>query len=55
MRLNIDPLDETLLKRLTHEATLASAFRSAQDTMSIDLAQGNSKEQVTVDKGLDST
>ncbi len=53
MTLTIDSLDDTLLKRPTRETGTSASFESAKDTMSIDLVQGNSKEQVTIGKGLD--
>jgi hypothetical protein len=52
MQLVVDPLDDTLLKRLTRDSA-ATAFESAKDTMSIDLIPGNSKEQVTIGQELD--
>jgi hypothetical protein len=53
MQLAVDPLDDTLLKRPTRDSS-SFAFESAKDTMSIDLILGNSKDQATIGRGLDS-
>jgi hypothetical protein len=54
MTLSIDPLDDTLLKRPTHETGTSASFELAKDTMNIDLIPGSSKEQAIIGKGLKS-
>ena len=54
LALEVDPEDNTVLKRLTSEAdSPAQIFKPAQDTKKIDLMEGDSSKQVVIGANLD--
>ena len=55
MSLKVNPDDDTLLKQPTSDADSGTTFKSAQDTKTIDLVEGDSSKQAVIGANMDLT